>query len=315
MPISHIPIQNSENTINAVPKEKKKNDISFQLTEPEYDLEDAILSLSIRNAVEDAISLVENNHLIFHEWGLGQVIKNHNLCINLYGPSGTGKTMTAHGIARRLQKKLVVVNYAEMESKYVGETSKNIAALFQFAKENDAVILFDEADAMLSKRVTSMQSAADVSVNQTRNTLLKILDDYTGIVVFTTNFIKNYDMAFFRRILSHIRFEMPDEETRQKIWAHYLLPTLPMVKREEILSEICKIDNVTGADISNAVLKVAVKAAKYQKKITLEDISEQISKMTMAKLDMEESYEITTRKVSSEYAKRQLGKGEDYEVS
>ena len=278
-------------------------------------MEDVILPISTRKEVEDAISLAENNDLIFNDWGLGQVIKHHNLCINLYGASGTGKTMTAHGIARQLKKKMVVVNYAEMESKYVGETSKNIAALFQFAEENDAVILFDEADAMLSKRVTSMQSAADVSVNQTRNTLLKILDDYTGIVVFTTNFIQNFDMAFFRRILSHIRFEMPDEETRRKIWEHYLPPTLPLLDRDSTIREITKIENVTGADISNTVLKAAIKAARYQKKVTLADLSELVSKMTKAKLDMEEPYEITTKKVSAEYAMKQVKKGEDHGIA
>lgn len=312
MPISHTPTQNLESVL---PKEKKKSETSFRITEPQYSLDDVILPISTRKEVEDAISLAENNDLIFNDWGLGQVIKHHNLCINLYGASGTGKTMTAHGIARQLKNKMVVVNYAEMESKYVGETSKNIAALFQFAEENDAVILFDEADAMLSKRVTSMQSAADVSVNQTRNTLLKILDDYTGIVVFTTNFIQNFDMAFFRRILSHIRFEMPDEETRRKIWEHYLPPTLPLLDRDSTIREITKIENVTGADISNTVLKAAIKAARYQKKVTLADLSELVSKMTKAKLDMEEPYEITTKKVSAEYAMKQVKKGEDHGIA
>lgn len=257
--------------------------------------------------MEDAISLVENNDLIFNDWGLGQVIKHHNLCVNLYGASGTGKTMTAHGIAERLNKKLIVVNYAEMESKYVGETSKNIVSLFGYAEKNDAVILFDEADAMLSKRVTSIQSAADVSVNQTRNMLLKLLDEYAGIVVFTTNFIQNFDPAFFRRILSHIKFEMPDEDTRRKIWEHYLPPTLPLLDRNFVIGEICKIGNVTGADISNTVLKAAIKAARYKERITLEDISGLVSQITKAKQDMEGKYEITTRKVSAEYAMKQLG--------
>lgn len=304
MPISHTPTQNLESVL---PKEKKKSETSFRITEPQYSLEDVILPISTRKEVEDAISLVENNDLIFNDWGLGQVIKHHNLCVNLYGASGTGKTMTAHGIAERLNKKLIVVNYAEMESKYVGETSKNIVSLFGYAEKNDAVILFDEADAMLSKRVTSIQSAADVSVNQTRNMLLKLLDEYAGIVVFTTNFIQNFDPAFFRRILSHIKFEMPDEDTRRKIWEHYLPPTLPLLDRNFVIGEICKIGNVTGADISNTVLKAAIKAARYKERITLEDISGLVSQITKAKQDMEGKYEITTRKVSAEYAMKQLG--------
>ena len=311
MPISHTPTQDFE---NALPKEKKKSGTSFRITEPQYGLADVILPTSIRREVEDVISLAENDDLIFNDWGLGQVIKHHNLCVNLYGASGTGKTMTAHGIARRLNKRLIVVNYAEMESKYVGETSKNIVALFECAEKNDAVILFDEADAMLPKRVTSIQSAADVSVNQTRNTLLKLMDEYTGIVVFTTNFIQNFDPAFFRRILSHIKFEMPDEDTRRKIWEHYLPPALPLQDRDSVIGEICKIENVTGADISNTVLKAAIKAARYKEKITLKDITELVSQITEAKQDMEGKYEIKTRKVSAEYAMKQLDRGESHGV-
>ena len=122
-------------------------------------------------------------------------------------------------------------------------------------------------------------------------------------------------MAFFRRILSHIRFEMPDEETRRKIWEHYLPPTLPLLDRDSTIREITKIENVTGADISNTVLKAAIKAARYQKKITFADLSELVSKMTKAKLDMEEPYEITTKKVSAEYAMKQVKKGEDHGIA
>ena len=103
------------------------------------------------------------------------------------------KRWRANAIASQLGFKLLRVNYADIESKFVGETSKNLERLFSIAKEKHAVLLFDEADALLSKRVTDMTSATDVSVNQTRSVLLTLLDGYDGMVIFTTNFISNYD--------------------------------------------------------------------------------------------------------------------------
>ncbi len=304
MPISHTPTNDYEKSPC-----KEKTTISFQVTEAKYSFDDVVLSDSVNEELQNLLSLVKNSDLIFNEWGLGDVLKHHNLCINLYGPSGTGKTMTAHGIAKYLNKKLVIVNYAELESKYVGETSKNIVSLFNFAKVNDVIILFDEADAMLSKRVTSMQSATDVSVNQTRNTLLKLLDEYEGVIIFTTNFIQNFDSAFFRRISSHIKFEMPDENARRKIWEHYLVPKLPITNRMTLIEDIIKVEDLTGADISTIVLKTAIKAANHKTNITYADLTDCADKIVQAKADIDGKYEITTRKVSEEYALGQLGKG------
>lgn len=101
--------------------------------------------------------------------------------------------MAAHAIANALGKRMLPVDYAEIESKYVGETAKNLTALFRVAAEHEAIIFFDEADALLSKRVSNMSSATDVSVNQTRSVLLTLLNDYKGIVLFATNYIHNYD--------------------------------------------------------------------------------------------------------------------------
>ena len=117
---------------------------------------------------------------------------------------------------------MICVDYAEIESKYVGETSKNLSRLFQTAKEQDTVIFFDEADALLSKRVTNMTSATDVSVNQTRSVLLNLLNQYQGVILFATNFIQNFDAAFLRRIKYHIPFHLPDEAMRERLWRMYI---------------------------------------------------------------------------------------------
>ena len=161
--------------------------------EPSFTFDDIILNEKTRSQIEYILSIEKNRDLIYETWGLKKVFKtNKNITLNLFGPSGTGKTMTAHAIADHLSKKMIIVNYADIESKYVGETSKNLVRLFEGAGASDAILFFDEADALLSKRVTSMDHATDVSVNQTRSVLLQLLDNYTGIVLFTTNFIQNY---------------------------------------------------------------------------------------------------------------------------
>ena len=233
---------------------------NFTFSEPVYTMDDMILSDAQRNALCEVIALIRYESLIFETWGLKRVIKRGTgFKVNLYGPPGVGKTMAAHAIAHELQKPTLEVNYAEIESKYVGETSKNLVALFEKAKERDAILLLDEADALLSRRVSEMRSSADVSVNQTRSVLLRLLDEYRGICLFTTNFISNYDPAFMRRITKHIQFLLPDVTQREKLWRHYLVSELPHNADSRKLAE--KFDGISGADIANAVLSAAVHSA------------------------------------------------------
>lgn len=259
------------------------------LTEPRYRFSDIVLSEEAKAALKELLSLQKNKKLIFDQWGLGAVFPDRkSFTVNLYGPSGTGKTMTAHALAARLGKKLIIADYSELESKFVGETSKNIVRLFRYAEKHDAVLLFDEADALLSKRVTGMFSATDAGMNQTRNVLLKILDDYQGVVIFTTNFIRNFDQAFLRRISSHIRFEMPDQEMRERLWAHYIVPKFPLDgNRKEIIEKLAEIPDVTGSDVSAAVLKTAARAAmKPARKAFYGDFAEELEKIRGARKAM-----------------------------
>ena len=312
MPINKIPImensgEREDKTTKSIKKDRKED---FYITEPKYDLSEVILPEIVKKEIDRIVSYLKYHDKIFNEWNLRSVIKYHNLSVNLYGESGTGKTMTAHAIAKMLNKKIVIVNYAEIESKYVGETSKNLMSLFGFAKENDAVILFDEADALLSRRVTAMHSATDVSVNQTRNTLLKILDEYEGIIFFTTNYIQNFDSAFMRRIFCHIKFEMPNKEIRSYLWSHYLLETIPCDNRKTVIDNICEVEGVTGADISTAILKAVIDVVCQKTLcVTYELLYSTLEEIIKAKKAVNDNYEITTRKVSREYALSQINKG------
>lgn len=295
------------------PKEPEKTIHDFSAISPKYTFDDIVLPDDVLSEIKSIIALNMYKKLIYDEWGLSSVMKGHkNISVNLYGCSGTGKSMTAHAIAAELDKKVLLVNYSEIESKFVGETAKNLASLFQSAMENDAAIIFDEADALLSKRVTAMHSATDVSVNQTRNVLLKILDDFEGIVIFTTNFIQNFDHAFMRRIMSHIKYEMPNEAVREKLWEYYLVDGLPLSEKKDIF--VCKlkgIGEVTGSDISTAVLKAAVKAAAGKKRqITIGSIEDEIKKITAARESLKrDDFTITTRKVSEDYVKEKISTG------
>lgn len=296
-------------------KKNEKEKIDFLLTDPKYSFDDIVLPKTVMSEIKDIITLCRYRELIYDEWGLSSVIKGQrNITVNLYGCSGTGKSMTAHAIASELDKRVLLVNYAEIESKYVGETAKNLVNLFKYAQENDAVIVFDEADALLSKRVTAMHSATDVSVNQTRNVLLKILDEYQGIVVFTTNFIQNFDSAFMRRILSHVKYEMPDKTARQKLWEHYLVDRLPLAgEKSEFIDELEEIEGITGSDIAASVLKAAVKTVTHNEKIILlEYFIDEIKKIKLAKeAILQDGFTVTTRKVSEEYVKEKIGIGEN----
>lgn len=281
---------------------------AWSVTSPRYSLDDLILDEAVRNSLLDAISFYTYKDKVMYEWGLSERYNGRiNLSINLYGDSGTGKTMAAHAIAHELGKKILFVDYAEIESKYVGETAKNIKQLFLDAERLDAIIIFDEADALLSKRVTDMRSSSDVSVNQTRSVLLNILNDYTGIVVFTTNFIQNFDPAFIRRIRYQIKFGLPNEELRTQLWRMYIPAQMPT--DADIAALAARFDEVSGSDISNAVFSAAIKAARRGAEIVLQtDFEEALSQIQQAKRDNAGgSTTVEKRIVSEEYVKKQLG--------
>lgn len=241
---------------------KAKAEILWTPSVPKYKLDDMILEEGTRAQIEDAISYYQNKELLFQQWGLAERFQNRaGLSINLYGPPGTGKTMAAHAIAAQLGVEMICVDYAEIESKYVGETAKNLSELFRQSACCGALIFFDEADALLSKRVTNMTSATDVSVNQTRSVLLNLLNSYQGILIFATNFIQNFDPAFLRRIQYHIEFHLPNVQMREQLWRHYIPNRMPHDLDVRQIAE--KYEGVSGSDISSAVFAAAVSAARH----------------------------------------------------
>ncbi len=296
----NAPQQSSGNTIKA------KTNIEFEAEEPKYSFADIILNPETYDSIQDVLTVYEKRQLIFEDWGLSQTHKKQNqIGINLYGVSGTGKTMSAHAIAKQLGLKILIVDYSKIESKYVGETSKNLVQMFAYAKEQDAIIFFDEADALLSKRVTDMSSSTDVSVNQTRSVLLVLLNDYDNLILFATNFISNYDPAFMRRIFAHIKFDYPDEANRYKLWDLYIPKQLPNDANLKELSS--KYDKITGSDISNAVFAASLRAARLNEGYVHHQYFEDAIEGILKSKEDNSDTAVTKRTVSTEYVKTQFG--------
>ena len=296
------------NGFSGITKNNSDNTANFSISEPKYRLNELVLPQKIIDEVQTIIKSEKSWKKVFDEWKLSEVIKDKNsLIVNLYGKSGTGKTMTAHAIANELNRKIICVNYSEIESKYVGETSKNLAALFKYAYQKEVIIFFDEADALLSKRVTDMSNATDVSVNQTRSVLLTLMNDYKGMIIFASNFISNYDTAFIRRIQYHIKFELPDEELRKKLWKKYIPENMPNDADINYLSK--NYPGLTGSDIANIVLKAALFAAGKEENIVHQEYFEnEIKNILNVKKDNNgfKITSVTQREVSEDYALQQI---------
>lgn len=288
----------------------KKAEIIFLPENPKYTFNEVILPKHILSSIKRTLVIREKSDLVFNDWGLNKTHKHSKkVGINLYGPPGTGKTMVAHAIADHFKKKLIVINYADVESKFVGETPKNLTKAFKAAEESDSILFFDEADAILSRRVTNMNNATDTSVNQTRSVMLTLLNDYQGIILFATNYISNFDPAFMRRILAHIQFELPDYDCRLQLFQKLIPSKLPTnVKMRELALEF---DGISGSDISNAVLLAAFKGAQSGKAFVEHTyFVEALKEIKDSQKANQASYNITTKSkiVSEEYVKEQLDK-------
>jgi SpoVK/Ycf46/Vps4 family AAA+-type ATPase len=229
---------------------------------PERSLADVVLSPHTRRTLEQALAQVRNHTLIFGRWGLGERhASGRGLAFNFAGPPGTGKTICAEAIAHALDKKLLVVDYAEAESMWVGETPKNIVATFRAAVEQNAVLFFDEADAIATRRSAGTPLPHDRESNLTVNVLLRELEAFNGIVIFATNLAANFDPAFERRIRTHVLFEMPGVEERERIWELQIHPKKTPLAPDVDFRRLAERYAVSGGDIKNAVIKGAAAAA------------------------------------------------------
>lgn len=257
---------------------------TFTAIDPKYRLDQMILPEALKSDILTSLEILKNNKLIYEEWGFQEIDPVVRASLNFYGPPGTGKTMAAHAIAHELGCKILVANLAEIVSKYMGDSPKNLTNLFATAKETGALLFFDEADSFLGKRLSSVSDAAGQSLNSLRSHLLQLLENHSGIVIFCTNLVGNYDKAFESRILRSLHFTLPDETARTEIIKKMIPSKVPFENgtrpTDEEFLDLAKIaDGFSGREIKNAVLQaLSTVVSEKRRTFTLEDFKKAFTK-------------------------------------
>jgi SpoVK/Ycf46/Vps4 family AAA+-type ATPase len=228
--------------------------------------EDLVLPEDQTLAVVELLARIRARRRVYEDWGFADKLgKGLGVTALFSGPPGTGKSMCAGLIAKDLGTEIYQVDLGKIVSKWIGETEKNLAALFDAAEAGHAVLLFDEADSLFGKR-TAVTSSNDRYANQETNYLLQRIETFAGICILTTNHDPAIDEAFRRRIAVHVRFPMPDEDEREKLWRAMLPPAAP-VDDELELGGLARKYMMGGGNIRNAVLRAAFLAADANEKI------------------------------------------------
>ena len=224
-------------------------------------LDDLVLPRKVKEQIRSLMASVRNRRTIFEEWGFGEKItKGRGICALFRGDSGTGKTLSAEIIANELGMTLYRVRIPAIVSKYVGETEKNLEKCFREAAVSGALLLFDEADSIFSKR-TEVKDANDRYSNMEVNLLLQEVERFEGVVILTTNLDAAIDDAFERRLNHKIDFPFPDARDRARIWKR-LLPSSAPLGRDIDYEVLGRDFELSGGNIKNAVLRAAYRAAE-----------------------------------------------------
>lgn len=290
--MSYKIINNEQNSSKASSSKKNKNVTDFIPIEPEWTLEETIFPVAVKEQLNDVIAFCRNRDRIVQDWELYKFLKGKGGCIavNMWGLPGTGKSIAAEAIANALGKKLIQASYATLIDSLQGKTEKNLSSLFETAVQEDCVILFDEADGLLSARKSGSNSEAS---NLIKSHLLNILDRSNAIVVFTTNFFKSYDRAFVRRILWNIEVPAPGYDELLKIWQFHLGANIPRTVTYEDLTKItldlakARSMFVTGGDVRKLTLTFCTRLTASR----FDSITSEIAEQVIAKYldDLQES--------------------------
>jgi AAA+ superfamily predicted ATPase len=228
--------------------------------------EDLILPDEQCTAVCELLARIRERRRVYEDWGFAKKVgRGLGVSALFSGPPGTGKTMCAGLVARELGTELYQVDLSKIVSKWIGETEKNLGALFDAAEAGHAILLFDEADAIFGKR-TEVKSSNDRHANQETNYLLQRLESFAGICVLTTNHETAIDEAFRRRLSVHVRFPTPESEDRKRLW-QALIPATAPAASDLRFDQLAETYAMSGGYIRNAVLRAAFLAADQNARI------------------------------------------------
>jgi len=228
--------------------------------------DDLVLPSDQITSIIELLARIRERRRVYEDWGFADKLgKGLGVSALLSGPPGTGKTMCAGLVARDLGTEIYQVDLSKLASKWIGETEKNLAALFDAAEAGHAILLFDEADAVFGKR-TEVKTSNDRHANHETNYLLQRLESFTGICILTTNHESAIDEAFRRRLSVHVRFPMPEADERSRLW-RALIPNAAPTEDELCLERLGETFVMSGGYIRNAVLRAAFLAANAKTQI------------------------------------------------
>lgn len=216
---------------------------------------DMVLGYQVVQPLEEINAWITGHRVIMEEWGLNRILKAGYRSL-FYGPPGTGKTLAATLLGKRNGMDVYRVDLSMIVSKYIGETEKNLAKVFDLAENRDWILFFDEADALFGKR-TSTQTSNDRHANQEVAYLLQRIEDFPGTVILATNLRTNIDEAFARRFQSMVYFPMPDEYTRRELWEKMLPQAWTPQGRAEMIEKAATYELAGGA-MTNVIRSCAL---------------------------------------------------------
>ena len=231
-----------------------------QKIQPKYGLDNIILPPDSQTQLREICNQTKYRHIVHREWGFDRKLSlGKGLNVMFYGPPGTGKTMAAEAIAHELQLDLYKIDLSQIVSKYIGDTEKNLNRIFTAATNANAILFFDEADALIGKR-SEVKDAHDRYANIEIAYLLQKMEEYEGVTVLTTNLRQNLDEAFTRRIRFIVEFPFPEEEYRLQIWLGIFPNETPLAKGVDLKLMAQKF-KLAGGHIRNIALTAAFLAA------------------------------------------------------
>lgn len=234
----------------------------------QLDWDDLVVENNVLHEINDILMWIKHKDTILNEWNLHKTIKPGYRAL-FHGPPGTGKTFAASLIGKSCNKDVYKIDLSMVISKWVGETEKNLASVFDMAENKDWILFFDEADALFGKR-TGTQSSQERYANQEVAYLLQRTEDYNGTVILASNLKANMDEAFTRRFQSIIYFPLPKFKERLKIWENYLAKTLKFEDKID-LKKIANEYEISGAGVVNVLKYCSIHAAERNEKLIHEE--------------------------------------------
>jgi ATPase family protein associated with various cellular activities (AAA) len=228
-----------------------------RLTTP-YQWHDLVLDGAARIEVDDILAWQRHAPALMQGWQLDKRLKPGYRAL-FYGPPGTGKTLTACLLGKVTGDPVYRIDLSKVVSKWIGETEKNLATLFDRAEHGGMILFFDEADSLFGKR-TETRTANDRAANQQIAYLLQRIEDFPGLVILASNLRSNLDEAFSRRFESIVPFPIPNAEQRLRLWEDNFRDKPYPLAADVDLGKVARDYEVSGGSIINVLRYACLKA-------------------------------------------------------